>query len=327
MAETTSSEIFSRLLQAKSVLLLAHERPDGDALGSLFGMQSFLRCRGVKADVFLMAEPPYRYQNILGDYLLPADGKRAADYGVTISLDCANCERLAYCESVEALRNLTFFNLDHHLHNSIPAQLSCVEATASSTCEILARTALEFAPDLEAQSANFFLMGMMTDTGSFRFSNTRGDVLRVAAKLLDCGADLEKIVNALFFSNPLKQLKLEAELVTEKLKLACNDRFAYAYIDDALLQKYDFDLREDEGLIDILRGIDTAVIAMLVSRKGNAFKLSMRSKNAKCPVIGIARKFSGGGHALAAGATLQAANFAEVEKIILPEIETLLGKL
>ncbi len=323
----TASEIFSRLLQAKSVLLLAHGRPDGDALGSLFGMRSFLRRRGVEADVFLMAEPPYRYQGILDDYLLPADGKRAADYDATISMDCANCERLAYCDGVETLRELAFFNIDHHLHNSIPARFSYVEATASSTCEILARTALEIAPDLEAESANFFLMGMMTDTGSFRFSNTRGDVLRVAAKLLDRGADLEKIVNALFFSNSLKQLKLEAELVTEKLKLACGDRFAYAYIDDELLKKHDFDLREDEGLIDILRGIDTAVVAMLVSKTGDGFKLSMRSKNAKCPVIEVARKFSGGGHALAAGATIHAANFAEVEKIILPEIEALLRNL
>jgi len=326
VAETTPSDLFARLLGAKSVLLLAHERPDGDALGALFGMRSFLRRRGVAADVFLMADPPYRYHGIVADYLLPQSGRRAADYEATISLDCANCERLAYCESVEVLEKLNFLNLDHHLHNSIPAQYSYVDTEASSTCEILARTALEIDPALEAESAGFFLMGMMTDTGSFRFANTKGRVLRVAASLLDRGVDLEKIVNALYFSNPLKQLQLEAELVTDHLKLACGGRFAYAYIDDALLAKHDFDLREDEGLIDILRGIDSAVIAMLVSKKGNAFKLSMRSKDGRYPVIELARKFSGGGHAMAAGATIHAGTFEEVETIILPEIEALLAK-
>ena len=105
---------------------------------------------------------------------------------------------------------------------------------------------------------------MLTDTGGFKFSNTNGDVLRTAAKLLDAGVDLEKLVNILFFSKPEKQLRFESELVSSQIKLACSGKFAYAFIPQELLDKYDFSLKEDEGIIDLLREIDGVVIAMLV---------------------------------------------------------------
>ncbi|MCQ2379241.1 MAG: DHHA1 domain-containing protein, partial [Victivallaceae bacterium] len=313
MADISFAGLSEKLLTARSVLLITHERPDGDALGSTFGMCSFLRRKGIDADVFLMAPPPDRYRSIIRDYRTAEDRKRAADYDVVLSLDCANVERLAYCENVDAFAGDNFLNADHHSGNSIPAAFSLVDASASSTCEIAARIAMISTPRLDPETASFFLMGMMTDTGCFKFSNTSGNAMRTAAQLLDAGAELEKIVNTLFFSKPLNQLYLEADLVQEKLKFACSGRLVYAYIDDAMLEKYAFDLREDEGLIDILRGIDTAVVAVLVSKKGTCFKLSMRSKDRRVPVIDIARKFSGGGHAMAAGATLTVEKFSEAE--------------
>ena len=91
------------------------------------------------------------------------------------------------------------------------------------------------------------------------------------------------------------------------------------------MKEFNFDLREDEGLIDILRGLEGVVIAMLVHRRPDGWRISMRSKDSTFPVVNIARKFNGGGHALAAGCTIDVPDFAEIEKLLIPEFEALLG--
>ena len=194
-------------------------------------------------------------------------------------------------------------------------------------CEIAASLAFASGCGVSQKTAEFFLTGMMTDTGGFKFSNTNGEVLRMAAKLLDAGANLEKLVNILFFSKPEKQLRFESELVSRQIKIACSGKFAYAFIPQELLDKYNFSLKEDEGIIDILREIDGVVIAMLVHHQPEGFKISLRSKEPRCPVAPIAAAFGGGGHLMAAGATADLPDFESLEKIMLEKVAAALAVL
>lgn len=314
------------LLAAESVIIITHLRPDGDALGSTFGMRAFLRGLGKKADVLLPEPPPRRYREWCQGYLSRLDEIGFQAYALVLLLDCANVQRLGSAGvSVEFLRTLNFLSIDHHPANSIAARYDCLIPAACSASEIVATLALASGRPLPVESASRWLAGMMTDTGCFRFSNTDGDALRVAAQLLDHGAELENVVNTLFFSKSMRQLQFEAELVEKQLRLACHGRLAYAFIPDDMLERHHFALREDEGLIDILRGIDSVIIAMLLHRQPDGFKVSLRSKDQRYPVGPLARSYGGGGHDMAAGITLNLDSLEEVENIMLGEIGKLLG--
>lgn len=307
-------------------LIFTHLRPDGDALGSSFGLQETLRKMGFEAEVFLPGPLPNRHAKLFSGQLTAVAPEELATFDTFIALDCANPPRLGKpeCLSMEELRGKRFINIDHHRANSLESGFfDLVSPDSASCCEVLTRIFLESGAEITSRAATCFLAGMMTDTGCFRFANTGGGTLREAAELLDRGAELEKIVNALFFSKPLNQVRFENELMNSCLRLSAGGRIASAFIPRALLDKYDFDLREDEGLIDLLREIDGVVFAVLFHRGPDGVKVSLRSKDHAFPVGPLARSFGGGGHDMAAGATLDLPD-AEAEAVILEKLTALL---
>ena len=329
MGETvTLNEMFHELAAAKSVLLVTHLRPDGDALGSTFGLRAFLRAAGKRADVLLTDGMPHRYVNFHRGPVTKMSREQADAYELVAVLDCANVARLNVTSSldIDHLRARHAINIDHHVYNNLDLPKNFVCPECSSASEIVGSMLLEAGAEIPADCATAILAGMMTDTGCFRFSNTTGTTLRTAGALLDRGAVLERIANEVFFNKPYNCAAFEADLFNTRLKLACGGRFAYAYIDDELLKKHSFNLAEDEGIIDNLRSLEGVVIALLIYRNAaGEFKLSLRSKDSAYPVGPLARRHGGGGHEMAAGATLQAASFAEVEALILGEVTELLG--
>ena len=325
----TLESAYRELVAAGSVLILTHLRPDGDALGSTFGLRTFLRSLGHRADVLLTDGMPHRYTAMYAGALTKITRGEADKYDLVAVLDCANIQRLNIPADLDIgyLRGRHTVNLDHHAFNNLDLPENFVSTGISSASEIVGTMLLENGAEIPAECATALLAGMMTDTGCFRFSNTGGDTLRTAGALLDRGAKLETIANDVFFSKPLNSVSFEADLLSTHLKLACGGKFAYAYIDDAILKKHHFVLSEDEGIIDSLREIEGVVIAMLAFRNAaGEYKISLRSKDRAFPVGPLARKFGGGGHEMAAGATLVCADFDEVEKIILAEVAGLLGE-
>ena len=330
MGETaTLNEMFRELAAAKSVLLVTHLRPDGDALGSTFGLRAFLRSAGKKADVLLTDGMPHRYVNFHRDPVTKMSREQAESYELVAVLDCANVARLNLPGSlgIDYLRSRHAINIDHHVYNNLDLPKNFVCPECSSASEIVGRMLLDAGAEIPADCATALLAGMMTDTGCFRFSNTSGTTLRTAGALLDRGAVLERIANEVFFNKPYNCAAFEADLFNTRLKIACGGKFAYAYIDDEILKKHSFNLAEDEGIIDNLRALEGVVIALLIYRNAaGEFKLSLRSKDSAYPVGPLARKHGGGGHEMAAGATLRAASFAEIEALILKEVTELLGE-
>jgi len=327
MSDHPCSAIAARLSAAGNVLLMTHLRPDGDALGSTFGMREFLRSQQISADVLMPSPLPHRYQSMCRDFITGLTPDDLAKYDLFLALDCANPERLGCGTYLQAadFSGKNFLVIDHHGGNSLPADLSWICTDCGATCQMVMEMISFLQKPLPPAGATWLLTGMMTDTGCFCFSNTSGNTLRAAADAVDAGADVEMIANNVFFSKPLKQLEFEAELTATQLRTVCNGKAAYACVPDDLLKKYDFDLREDEGLIDIIRSLEGVVIAMLVHKRPDGWRISLRSKDSAFPVVNIARKFNGGGHALAAGCTIDLPQFADVEKIMINEFQELLG--
>ena len=127
-----------------------------------------------------------------------------------------------------------------------------------------------------------------------------------------------------YFSKSLEQMKFENLLMQTALKFDCSNRLAYASLTPELCRSGNFNPLEDEGLIDILRSIEGVTVAMLAHRRPDGWRISLRSKDSGFPVRPVAMKFSGGGHDLAAGCTIDLPEFSDVEAAILPEIQKLL---
>ena len=313
------------LLASEKVLIFTHQRPDGDALGSSFGLKYFLEEKGKKAEVFIPGTIPHRHTKLFSGYLSSLTQEEMSTFDTFAAVDCANPARLGAPESVtiETLRNKRFINLDHHSGNSMESGFfNLVSPDSSSCCELLVNIITAAGLKIPEKCASPFLTGMMTDTGSFRFSNTDAHALRTAALLLEAGAQLEPIVNAVFFSKPVSQVRFENELMKDHLKFASNGKIAYTVIPPGLAAKHNFNIKEDEGLIDLLREIDGVIIAVLLYQGSDGIKISMRSKDSAYPVGPVARFFNGGGHELAAGATF-AGSAAEAEEALLARLNAL----
>ena len=325
MCDTLKKTILEQLSSAENILLMTHLRPDGDALGSTCGMRSFLRARGIAADVLAPGGIPQRYRKLCPD-LLTAENCAPDRYDLFVALDCANPQRLGTLENlpVELLRTKNFISIDHHFANSLAAPLEWIAPDAGSTCQMVANLLLFSGEKISAECATLLMTGIKTDTGNFSFSNTRAETFYIAGKLMECGADVDRIANEVFFSKPLNQLHFESALVSEQLRTVCDGKIAYAFVPEEMLKKYDFEMKEDEGLIDILRQLDKVVIAMLVHKRADGFRISLRSKDPAHPVGPVARALGGGGHDMAAGTTLDLPEFSDVEKIILPMLSELL---
>ncbi|MPM60787.1 Bifunctional oligoribonuclease and PAP phosphatase NrnA [bioreactor metagenome] len=309
-------ETLARLLAAERPLLAAHLKPDGDAIGSTLGLAEFLRSCGKTPTVLLPDGIPELYRLRAAEFQTAAPSDWAA-FDLAVLLDTAIAARAGFGPEggvPEALR-AKLLVIDHHPDNPGFGAWNCLQ-TVAATAEVVLQVCESSGTAIPRAAADWLLLGLVTDTGGFRFDNTAADTFRSAARLLDAGASLNRVVNQIFFNKPYRQQLFEAELLSHHVRWAENGRMAWAVVTPELLQKYDFDMRNAEGVIDMLRAIAGAEVVALISRRDPGFRVSMRSKNPAVPVVELAHKYHGGGHAMAAGMTVAAAGFEEVEAIL-----------
>jgi phosphoesterase RecJ-like protein len=138
------------------------------------------------------------------------------------------------------------------------------------------------------------------------------------------GANYNMLMNELFFSKKMAMAQLEADLIKNRLRVACGGKFIWTVIDEQFFEKYGMKISESEGLIDMLRAIEkTTIVAILYKNKNNV-RFSLRSKTPSVSVGQIARNLGGGGHELAAGGFIETDKIDEAEKIILKYVEEIL---
>lgn len=327
MPSDISSQLGKFIRENDNFLLLTHEKPDGDALGSLFGLFTVLRENGKKVDSFLPEKVPLRYTSFIPDGIIVGTPPKLESYSWILCLDTATSERLGIekCEK-DKISTYPIVNIDHHPDNKLFGRLNFINSESAATAEILFRAIKDIGElRISQTAATSLLIGIVMDTGGFRFDNTKPSTFNAASELLALGADYPRIINTMFFSQPLSFIKMEAELVLKHMKIDCAGRYAWAYLSDEMLKAYGVEKKDTEMLIDALRQIDGVEIAVVFYRKDDGFKISMRSKNKKYSVAKIARFLNGGGHELAAGAFIKTDSIAEAENIILSHVSGMLG--
>jgi bifunctional oligoribonuclease and PAP phosphatase NrnA len=285
-------------------LVTTHENPDGDALGSLLATHLALRSLGKDSVMFLAGPAPlpgeYRFL-ALGDLQrdLPAD----ASERTLVAVDCANESRIGADAAVLHLSPFTL-NIDHHHDNSRFGDVDLVDAEASSTGELLRDVFAELGIELTPELAEPLYTALVTDTGRFQYANTTPKALRLAAELVEAGADVHKVFQDVYENVQFAKLKLLARAL-ERAQVYEGGRLVVSYLlrDDfaevGAVEPY------SEGIIDFLRAVEGADMAAMIReppRGGSpARRVSLRASHDEIDVSAIARASGGGGHRQAAG--------------------------
>jgi len=285
-------------------LVTAHENPDGDALGSLLGTHMALRQLGKDSVMFLAGEAPlpgeYRFLGFQElRRALPDDtGDRAL-----VAVDCANESRLG--PDPEVLQRTPFtLNVDHHHDNSRFGDVNLVDPAASSTGEVLSEVFARLGVRITPEIAEPLYTALVTDTGRFQYANTTPKALRLAADLVEAGADVHKVFQGVYESVQFAKLKLLARAL-ERAQVYEGGRLVVSYLRRADFGEVGAAEPYSEGIIDYLRAVEGADMAALIReppRGGSpARRISLRSSVDELDVSAIARESGGGGHRQAAG--------------------------
>jgi bifunctional oligoribonuclease and PAP phosphatase NrnA len=285
-------------------LLVTHENPDGDALGSLLATKLALEQLGKDVVMYLYGEAPLprEYAFMPLDELqrkLPEDWRER----VLVTLDCANESRIGpEAEPLEGA--LLAIDIDHHHDNTRFGELNLVGVDASSTGEVLRDLFAELGVELTPEIAEALYIALVTDTGRFQYTNTTPRALRLAAELVEAGADVHRVFQWVYETVQFTKLKLLARAL-ERAQIYDGGRVVISYLlrsdfaDIGAAEAY------SEGIIDYLRAVEGADMAALIREpprsKGPTRRVSLRASNDELDVSAIARKSGGGGHRQAAG--------------------------
>jgi phosphoesterase RecJ-like protein len=286
------------------LLLVTHENPDGDALGSILATKLALNQLGKDTAMYLYGDSPLptEYSFMPLDTLarqLPDDWAER----VLVALDCANESRIG--PDTELLEGAPLvINIDHHHDNSKFGSLNLIVATASSTGEVLRDLFAELGVELTPDIAEALYIALVTDTGRFQYTNTTPRALRLAAELVEAGADVHRVFEGVYESVQFAKLKLLARAL-ERAQIYDGGRLVVSYLLRTDFTEVGAAEAYSEGIIDYLRAVEGADMAALIREPprsdGPARRISLRASTDELDVSAIARKAGGGGHRQAAG--------------------------
>jgi phosphoesterase RecJ-like protein len=303
-ARSSAGVVLAELDGARKLLVVTHENPDGDAVGSLVAMQEILTALGKDSLMFIDADElplphEYRFLPLPG---LVSNPPHDLEQRTIVFLDCGNLER----NPAEALRRsgAHILNIDHHHDNTRFGTVNLVVPEASCTAEIVwdLMHRLGVAPTVTIAEALY--IGLITDTGRFMYENTSPRAHLMAAELIEAGVDVQGIYRRVYEGVPYEKLALLARGLSNVERydgdtLTVTELSAKDFSDSGAEESY------SEGVVDYLRAVEGTVVAALVrDRIGDGQrKVSLRASDDRVDVSKIARTQGGGGHRQAAGFT------------------------
>lgn len=296
--------VVAALRDHRRFAVTSHENPDGDALGSLLAAHLGLRELGKDSVMVLGEQPiPVEYGFLaLGEHGLVHEPPVDIGERVLVAVDCAQEGRIA-ARGIAGVAESTV-NIDHHHDNTTFGTVNLVVGGASSTAEVLADVFSALELRLTPAIAEALYTGLVTDTGRFQYSNTTPKALRLAADLIDAGANVPRIFQEVFETVQFPKLRLLGRAIAHASTHE-DGRVVIAYLTREDFAETEADEPYSEGIIDSLRAVEGNELACLIRElapgAGARCKGSLRTSAADLDVSAIARQSSGGGHRQAAG--------------------------
>jgi len=317
------------LRDASHIVLATHVHPDGDALGSLFGLADILETLGKQ--VFCYLEEPISH---LYDFLptiscassdleaalrFAKHAKASGNSVVAVALDCGDSDRLGAAK--EQLLSITpFIVIDHHRGHRQFGDHLWLESGCSSTGEMVYELAMELGAKLSVDAAFCLYVALVTDTGSFRYESTSPRTLRVAADLVETGVKPDEVAERVYDNYTLARLRL-MELVLATLAVYAGGRIALISVTVDMFERCGASSDDVEGFINYPRSLASVQVAGFIKETGKGtVSVSLRAKG-KVDVAAVAADFGGGGHKNAAGFRFAGKSVAEVQNLVLDALK------
>jgi bifunctional oligoribonuclease and PAP phosphatase NrnA len=308
---------------ARSVALACHVDPDGDALGSMLALRHQLAERGVEVcasygaagdrDVPFTIPPQYTFLPGLSELTRPEDFPEAPD--LLIAFDCASLERLGSLRP-HAEAAGTVLVLDHHASGAAFGDVRLIDADAPATAVIVAELLDRMGYELDRETAICLYVGLVTDTGRFAYASTTAQTMELGARLIEFGIDHAAINRRVWETHSFGYLKVLARAL-DRATLNPSAGLTWTVITQGDLEDLGISLAETEGLIDVLRAVESAECALVLKeQEDGSWKASMRSKG-RVDVGLLAEQMGGGGHAFAAGFTAREDLETVVDAVIM----------
>ncbi len=307
----TLDNIKEEIQKADKIVILTHESPDGDAIGSSLAMYNALKQLNKDVDV-VIPEHPETF-----DFLTGANEiKKETDieqYDLAISLDASDMKRLngfaRYFEDAKVT-----INIDHHGSNTMFADYNFVNIDAPACCQILILVLEFLGVNITKEIGTCLLTGIITDTGGFKYQGTSKETFEFTSWLLSIGVNVSDVYRRVLEIRTKGNFAL-MRIAIDRLELLEDGKIAFTYITKEDEEKVEAKNGDHDGLVDIGRTIEGVEVSILLREADGYFKGSLRS-NEYVNVSDVCMMFGGGGHIRAAGCAMHMPLFEAKEKII-----------
>ena len=317
VANASFAEIAAALRTARTIAVLSHVRPDGDAFGSQLALALSLRELGKTVTVWSEEGLLEKYAFLPGGEMLAPPPSEPQAFDLAIALDTAIQNRLGL--ALEAVRADIWINIDHHPTNPRYGDLVYIDSMAPATGQILFELLTDQQLPMNTAIAENLFVAISTDTGSFQYPNTTARTFEIGAELLKCGVEVGRVSQLLYESYPRRRVELLRELLGT-MRFEADGRVASFSLSLAVASNLRVLPEDNEGLIDHLRAIQGVIVAVFFEELlDGKVRVSMRSKSEAADVAAICQRFGGGGHKLAAGARVRG-TLREVEQRVMEAI-------
>lgn len=316
----TLDNIIEEINKAEKIVILTHETPDGDAIGSSLAMNLALKQLGKNPDV-IIKEVSKVFDFLPGREDIK-DSSDVEKYDLAISLDCADFKRLVGNEYFENAKKTIV--IDHHGSNKMYGDIDFVNPVSPACCQILIGMFQYFGIKIDKQLGTCILTGIITDTGGFRYSGVTPETFEFTAELLEKGVNVSEIYKRVLETKTKANFELMKKIV-DRMEFFEDGKVTFSYITNNDLQEVNAGVGDHEGLVEVGRDIEGVEVSIFIresDKEENAYKVSMRS-NDYVNVADVCLMFGGGGHEKAAGALVQG-DIDKVKQKVLAEVKKVL---
>lgn len=311
-------DLIKHIQNASYILVAGHVSPDGDAIGACVAMGHMLEKMGKEYSILLeKIDEGYDY---LLKHVNVLEETPEKECDLFIALDCGDIDRLGDFKAAHDKANISW-NIDHHISNTGYSKYNHVDYNASSASEIVFGIFETSEIKLDSRIAEAIYTGIIYDTAAFKHSNTTWKTLAIASELLKQSFDFSSIIQRMFYAQSLLSMQLQGAAI----------RNMESYYDNALMisslsleeiKQYSDEVEDTGGIVNVLKNIKDSKVALFLYEKSDGeIKISMRSED-PYDICAVAKKFGGGGHKKAAGATIHS-TLQEAKDQIIPLLKEL----
>ena len=316
----TLDKILELIKESEKIVILTHETPDGDAIGSSLAMKLAIKELGREADVVIPT-----YSKMFG-FLPEANNIKSkseiSKYDLAIAVDCADLKRLIGGEEYfeKAKQKVV---IDHHGSNTMFGDYNFVNPATPSCCEILVGMFEYFGVNITVDLGKCLITGIITDTGGFRYSGVNAETFEFAAEILRKGVNISDVYKRVLQTKTKANFELN-KLISARMEFLEDGKVTFTYMNLEDERRVNAEEGDHEGLVEVGRDIEGVEVSVFIREKEgtNGYKVSLRS-NEYVNVSDVAFMFGGGGHPKAAGCFVPG-TVEEVKTKVLSEIKKVL---